>query len=381
MQTNYTSPQLTTSSDSSLPWQPLFTIERSGRKEVTVYGIISLVEGIQANGVRSSSDQLQSIATVKPLLQLGDINYQLWSRSLLKPWQLIQHLPILKRHFPQLKPEHLALFMASHSAEPRHLELLEEIIAITGASEDGLKCPPAVPISSVTKNQIGEGEEKARRRFHNCSGKHIGYLSAIKASAGDPEKYLLADQPQHVRLRKVLSALIKRSEESLLSTTDGCQLPNYALSTYEMSYLYQSLLSNTAVAFEDNQIAQCAPYYHELGQLMQAHPWAISGEGRVDFRLITQDLFGACEAPIIAKEGADGLLGVGIGSCSKYPQGLGLCIKLSSGFDNRHFELILKEVLKKLKLIGPRPEKRKTPRDIKTDHIKTYFHFDVASNI
>jgi L-asparaginase II len=114
---------------------------------------------------------------------------------------------------------------------------------------------------------------------------------------------------------------------------------------------------------------------------MLAHPRAISGAGRVDFRLITQDLFGVCEAPIIAKEGADGLLGVGIGSCARYPQGLGLCIKLSSGFDNRHMELILKEVLKKLNLIGPRPEKRKTPRDIKTDHIKTYFHFDIAGNI
>lgn len=192
---------------------------------------------------------------------------------------------------------------------------------------------------------------------------------------------MLADEPQHVRLRKVLSALIKRSEDSLLSTTDGCQLPNYALSVYEMAYLYQSLLSTTEAAFTDSQINQCGQYYHELGQLMLAHPRAISGAGRVDYRLITQDLFGACEAPLIAKEGADGLLGIGIGSCEKYPQGLGLCIKLSSGFDNRHMELIAKEVLRKLKLIGPRPEKRKTPRDIKVDHIKTYFHFDVASSL
>ncbi|MDP3508202.1 MAG: asparaginase [Candidatus Melainabacteria bacterium] len=375
MQTNYKPTQLPTEKESDLPWQPLFTIERSGRKEVTVYGIICLVTGIE------SSSKVQSIATVKPLVQLGDINYQVWSRSVLKPWQLLQHLPILKRHFPQLKSEHLALFMASHSAEPRHLELLEEIVAITGANEADLKCPPAAPMSSETKSLIGVGEEKARRRFHNCSGKHIGYLSAIKASGGDPEKYLQADQPQHVRLRKVLSALIKRSEESLLSTTDGCQLPNYALSVFEMAYLYQSLLSKTAVAFDDSQIEECAEYYHELGQLILAHPRAISGEGRVDFRLITQDLFGACEVPIVAKEGADGLLGVGIGSCEKYPHGLGLCIKLSSGFDNRHMELILREVLKKLKLIGPRPEKRRTPREIKIDHIKTYFHFDVSSHL
>ena len=73
--------QLPTTKESDLPWQPLFTIERSGRKEVTVYGIVCLVSGFD------SSSKLQSIDTVRPLVQLGDINYQLWSRSLLKPWQ------------------------------------------------------------------------------------------------------------------------------------------------------------------------------------------------------------------------------------------------------------------------------------------------------
>ncbi|CAN5198861.1 asparaginase [soil metagenome] len=360
--------------ESTLPWQPLFTIERSGRKEVTVYGIICLVGGL-------SDTEIQSIDIVRPLMQLGDIDYQLWSRSLLKPWQLIQHLPILKQHYPMLKDEHLALFMASHSAEARHIELLEEIIGITGASEADLKCPPAAPLSSETKSLIADDQEKAKRRFHNCSGKHIGYLSAIKATAGDPDKYLQADQPQHLRLRKVLAALIKRSEDSLLSTTDGCQLPNYALSVKEMAYLYQSLLSKAPAKFADSEIEQCGALYHELGQLMLNYPRAISGAGRVDFRLISQDLFGPCEAPLVAKEGADGLLGISIGSCERYPQGLGLCIKLSSGFDNRHMELIAREVLRKLKLIGPRPEKRKIPRDVKVDHIKTYFHFDVAGSI
>jgi L-asparaginase II len=354
---------------SELPWQPIFTIERSGRKEVTVYGIVCVVEG-QAGSTR------QNIAAVRAIRQVGDIDYQLWSRSLLKPWQLIQHLDILKSNYPSLKEEHLAFFMASHSAEPHHLEMLEEVMAITGASEEMLKCPQAAPLSSETREQIkSEDGQKAMRRYHNCSGKHIGYLSAIKAVGGNAENYLRPEEAHHVRLVKVLSELTGRPTASMLSTTDGCQLPNYALSVFEMAYLYQSLLSKLPVSFNDSQIQACSADYHQLGELMNKYPRAISGGGRVDYRFVSQDLLGATIAPVVAKEGADGLLGVGIGPCERYPHGLGICIKLSSGFDNRHMELVLRQILTQLEIIGTPPEKRKTPRDVKTDHIKTHFHW------
>jgi len=369
---------MSTPNTADLPWQPIFTIERSSRKEVTVYGIVALVEGLPLAGQ-------QNISTVRPLTLLGDTNYQLWSRSLLKPWQLIQHLHILKNNYPRLTSEHLALFMASHSAEPRHIQLLEEVILITEASEENLKCPPAAPLSSETREMISENQgkvmgsaEKARRRYHNCSGKHLGYLAALRAQGANPNGYLDESEAHHQRLKKILAELVNRAPSSMLSTTDGCQLPNYALSVYEMAYLYQSLLSERTVSFVDKQIQDCAFNYKQLGQLMIEHPRTISGGGRVDYRLISQDLFGPTFAPVVAKEGADGLLGIGIGACERYPNGLGLCIKLSSGFDNRHMELILKEVLRKLQLIGPRKELRKVPREIKTDHIKTHFHFKVV---
>lgn len=71
-----------------LPWRPIFTIERSRRPEVTVYGIVSLV-----TGAAPGSD---SVIATRQLMGKGDINYQLWSRSLLKPWQLLNHIHVLK---------------------------------------------------------------------------------------------------------------------------------------------------------------------------------------------------------------------------------------------------------------------------------------------
>ncbi|MFX6857585.1 asparaginase, partial [Acinetobacter baumannii] len=93
-------------------------IERSEQPEVTVYGIISVV------GANSSTGKVDEI------LAYGDVNHFLWSRSLLKPWQLLSHYEIIKENFPKLKPKHLALMMASHSCEQIHLDLLADIIAI-----------------------------------------------------------------------------------------------------------------------------------------------------------------------------------------------------------------------------------------------------------
>lgn len=370
-----------TESDSELPWKPIFTIERSGRKEVTVYGIVSVVEGLTRAGGDKKNRQgkaelNQNISTVRSIRQVGDTDYQLWTRSLLKPWQLIQHLHILKSNFPQFSEEHLAFFMASHSAEPRHIEMLEEVMRITGNSDELLKCPQAAPLSSETKEKIKtDNSPKAMRRYHNCSGKHIGYLSAIRASGGSTENYLQPDEPQHVRLVKILAELTGRPASSMLSTTDGCQLPNYALSVFEMAYLYQSLLSDLPVNFNDSQIQPCGADYHQLGYLMNKYPRAISGGGRVDYRFVSQDLLGPTSAPVVAKEGADGLLGVGVGPNEQHPNGLGICIKLSSGFDNRHMEIVLRDILTRLEIIGPQPDKRKVARDVRTDHIKTHFHW------
>jgi L-asparaginase II len=348
-----------------LPWRPIFTIERSRRPEVTVYGIVSLVTGSAAPG----SD---SIIATRQLMGKGDINYQLWSRSLLKPWQLLNHIHVLKAAYPNLKPEHYALFMASHSAEPGHMQLLDEVAAVTAISEKQLKCPAAAPLSQETKDRIKNSSERNARRYHNCSGKHMAYLAAVTAEGRNAGDYLVESELQHSRLKKIMAALTGRPEETFLHTTDGCQLPNYALSPLELASFYLSLLSENKPQFADSLIAPCAPFYSELGALMSQFPRTISGGNRLDYKLMAQNLLGNGDLKIVAKEGADGLLGLGVASGSKYPNGLGMCIKLSSGFDNRHMELITREVFERLGLIEPLP---KAAADM--DHIKTHFHFEL----
>lgn len=359
-----------------LPWQPLFTIERSNRSEVSVYGIVSVVEG-----TKQSSDLSQPLKNrYKTLLAKGDTDYELWTRSLLKPWQLASHIDTLKRHYPDLTDEHFALFMASHSGEDCHLKALDEILAITKVSEDWLKCPPAKPVAAEMQQLKMEGQ----RRYHNCSGKHSSYLAALMADNMPVETYLNADRPHHQDLLRILSAITGRQEQSFSHTTDGCQLPNYAMSTFELACGYQSLLmpqsgehvfSNLPV--KDETFVKNMSHYHKLGQLMHHHPRLVSGDNRLDYKLMINQYLPLDNGYVIAKEGADGLLGIAIKN-DKYPNCIGITIKLSSGFDKRHMELISKEIFRQLGLYQSNKDAKKVSSDaLKTDHIKTKFYFEL----
>ena len=338
------------------PFAPLFTIRRSGRVEVVVYGILSVTDGRNR------------------LMSVGDTGFELWSRSLLKPWQLLTNYQILKDNYPALKDEHFALFMASHSADAEHLRALEEVLAICQISEDELLCPPARPLDTATRELMRERGEKPRRRYHNCSGKHSGYLAAIKATGGNRANYLVESEEHHSRLKTILADLLGRRAESFAATTDGCQLPNYALTVGELSHAYLTLLTGKG---QDNHLSEAAKEnpifapYAELGQLMLHYPRMISGKGRLDYKIMSKEIF--AEAPaMVAKEGADGLLGIGVEPSNDYPDGLGITIKLSAGFDTHHMELITREILTSFGLVSAKPE---VTRDVRVDHIQSEFHF------
>ena len=156
-----------------LPWDTLYTIERSGQPEVSVSGIISVLDG-----------------KGRTLLSVGDVDYQLWSRSCLKPWQLLGHYRIVREAYPCLQSQHIALMEASHNGEVFHLERLKEIMAAGGVDASALKCPPGFSHHSKTRFEQNRLGEKPSSLFHGCSGKHFGFLLAMKSKGLDLDDYL-----------------------------------------------------------------------------------------------------------------------------------------------------------------------------------------------
>ena len=281
----------------SSPWVPLFTIERSGQPEVVVSGIISVVAG---------NDKAEREA----LLAVGDVDYQLWSRSVLKPWQLLSHLLVLKENYPDLQDRHFALIAASHNAESEHLCVLREILEIGRLEEEVLKCPASMPLHAETRMKFRQECIAPRPLFHNCSGKHLGYLLAIKAQRGELDTYLHPKERHFTPLKELLGALLGRASSSFLATTDGCRLPNYAMSACETAHIYRTLVAPQSLKLNGNLAASVQATlksYPEVYRIIIAHPELVGGTGRVDTNIMLGNVAAShVGRKLVAKQGADG---------------------------------------------------------------------------
>ena len=342
----------------NLPWEPLLTVERSDLPELAFYGIISVIDG---------SGRL--------LVSRGEQTAKLWTRSCLKPWQLLGHLHILMQHYPQLTDRHYALMLSSHSAEQKHLDALDEMLKIGGVDDSVLQNTPRYPVDLAKKYALKSSGEKPTSRWGSCSGKHLGFVMAMNALGQDHKLYLQPDQPHFERMKKTLAYLLNDDWHNIRQTTDGCRLPNYAFTAPELARLYVQLA--TDMQFESlpeppAELKDVLANVTKLGGYMHTYPDYVGGENRFDTDLM-RGKYTVDGVEIVAKEGADGLLAIGVRPCQAYPKGLGIVIKLSAGEDLYHIGLIALELLDKLKLL-----KDSARKENKLAHLKFNFDFELA---
>jgi len=322
----------------NLPWAPLYSVTRSGEPEVTVYGLAFVW----------AEDKAAQNNSGLALLRVGQTRTPLWSRSLLKPFQLMVLYPTLKAAYPQLTTAHYAMLTASHQGDARQLELLREVMALGGLSEADLHCP-------ACKCRRAPDPQALRPLYHPCSGKHLAHLLYLKARNLPVESYLQPDQEPYVLLRELLCYLLYVDE--LPETVDGCGMSNLGLSAVELAQLYHALISPVTrdmIRQCPDELTDILTAWDEIAALMLANPDLIGGEGRLDTRLMRHALPGQQALDplpsILAKEGADGLLCLAIGPNAKYRDGLGLLLKLSSGYNAAQLETLIRHILAELGL-------------------------------
>jgi arylformamidase len=149
----------------------------------------------------------------------------------------------------------------------------------------------------------------------------------------------------------VLGALLERPASELEFVSDGCRLPTPLLAPIELARLYRALASASGDS--------------ELGAVRQAmldYPERIGGPERFDTRLMR-----ANPGKLVAKEGADGLLAIGIAPCTLEPDGAGLVIKLAGGQQPEWAALAARPLLESL---GLEPVSDPTPGQDVTWHVR-----------
>src|SRR5256885_11035481 len=301
---------------------PLVRVERGGVEEAIHLGHLAVAD---AGGRVHAS--------------LGDPGHVTYFRSCAKPLQAIGSLSagIVARY--ELGTEHIAIMASSHNGEPRHVEIVRDLLRRAGIDESALQCgahwPYYEPAATTARHQMDE----PLAVFNNCSGKHAGMLAAARALHAPLDTYLDPAHPVQQRIRETIEAFTRCPPAEIHYGIDGCSAPNAAVPLTAMARSFAALMTSTD---ETPRTVAAA---------MTAHPYLIGGTDRFDTRLME-----VTRGRLLAKGGAAGAHCTG-----DRRTGRGLAVKLDSG-DGTWTPVAVMAALERLHLL--RPGRRASPRQL-----------------
>ena len=299
---------------------PLAIVERGETPESVHYGSIAVVDS-DGNLVASA----------------GDPHAAMFTRSSLKPFQAMPVLASGAAAAFEYGPREIALMCASHSGEPRHVEIAASMLERIGCSSGDLQCGTHVPYFYQWTERTPEPGATFTTLHHNCSGKHSGMLTWCRHCRQPIDRYLDPAHPLQVAIRESVAHFTATPEAALRRGTDGCSAPNYALPLSGLARGFARLASGR----DDDRYGD-AP--RRIFDAMAAHPGLVSGERRNDLALMQ-----AGGGDWATKVGADGVQGIAVRS-----RRLGIAIKIADGNTRGLFPVTV-AVLRQLGL-GQTPE-------------------------
>ncbi len=267
-------------------WEPLVDYRRAGVSETTIHGAVAWAAG------------------GKVVHSFGG-NVLCYGRSMMKPLMMKVFAADLA---PLLDWPQKAIAVSSHNGDAQHVAAAQSILA--EADHGLMQTPLDVPLV-----QFGRQVRRPRRWFHTCSGEHAAIVRGCQVKGWEPVGYPL---PQHPFFQGYLSQLrrfLGQDWMPLRVARDGCGLPTVANTVGELAILFAAL-ARGGVRDED-----------WIWEAMQRHPDLIGGFNRLDSTILK-----SCGGRVLAKEGADGLLGMAVVH-PDFPQGLGVVVKIAHGWN------------------------------------------------
>ena len=291
-------------------WEPLVDFRRMDISENTIHGAISWAHGTE-------------------IIHSFGGNVLVYGRSMMKPLMMKTFADVLESEKISWKQK--AISCSSHNGDTEHVATAQSLLT---ESEWGLmQCPLDVPLI-----QFGRQVRRPRRWFHTCSGEHAAMLKALRVMGINRAGYTLPNSPWFKKYLEVLRKIMKNPEWTPTRVAkDGCGLPTVSNTVDELAVMF----SGIAREKDDDWIWEA----------MNRHPDLIGGFNRLDSTCIK-----AGKGKLIAKEGADGLLGLSI-IHPDWERGLGIVIKIAHGWNAQATWYVARAVLGVLgiKLRNPYP--------------------------
>jgi len=265
-------------------WEPLLDYRRFGVSETTIHGAVAWAHG---------DDIVHSFGG----------NVLCYGRSMMKPLMMKVFADALTQRTTWAQR---AISVASHNGTQEHITAAQSLLH---EAEWGLmQTPLDVPLI-----QFGRQIRRPRRWYHCCSGEHAAILAGCKAMGWPRVGYTLPTHPFFGEYLAVLRRFLGPNWRPIRVARDGCGLPTVSNTVSELAACFAGL---TATREED-----------WIWEAMTREPDLIGGFNRLDSTILK-----STEGRVLAKEGADGLLGLAVVH-PDYPRGLGITIKIAHGWN------------------------------------------------
>lgn len=277
-------------------WEPLVDYRRNDVSETTIHGAIAWASG------------------GKIVHSFGG-NVLCYGRSMMKP--------VMMKVFADdlagvLEPRQKAIACSSHNGDTEHVAAAQSILS---ESEWGLmQTPLDVPLV-----QFGRQVRRPRRWYHCCSGEHAAILRGCRLKNWERVGYTLPTHPMFLAYLDVLRRYLGKDWTPVTVARDGCGLPTVSNTVSELSIIFAGLAKERDEDW--------------IWDSMTTYPDLVGGFNRLDSTIIKT---GA--GSVVAKEGADGLLGLSIVH-PDYPDGLGVTIKIAHGWNSQATWYVARAVL------------------------------------
>ena len=277
-------------------WEPLVDYRRNGVSETTIHGAVAWASGDR-------------------IVHSFGGNVLCYGRSMMKPVML----KVFARELESvLDWKQKAIAVASHNGSAEHVAAAQSILP---ESEWGLmQTPLDVPLV-----QFGRQVRRPRRWYNNSSGQHAAILRGCRLKGWNRAGYTLTHHPFFTSYLMRVQRYLGADWQPKRVARDGDGFPTLSMTVSELATVYSGLARDKDEDW--------------IWEAMVRHPDLVGGFNRLDSTILK-----ACEARVIAKEGADGLLGMAIVH-PDYPQGLGVVVKIAHGWNPRATWYIARGIL------------------------------------
>ncbi|HEY6635646.1 MAG TPA: asparaginase [Acidimicrobiia bacterium] len=247
-----------------------------------------LAEQVRSGLVETSHDGAVAIVdeTGSLIARHGDIDRPFFLRSAAKPFQAL----VSMQAGAGLSPLELAMASSSHRGFPVQIALVGAMLESVGLDESMLGCPADWPIHPTAARLVARsGATVPRRIWHNCSGKHAGFLRACVGSGWPVDSYLDPAHPLQERVVATVSELGGHPADPV--GVDGCGAPVLRTTARAMATMFARLAVD--------------PDLSDVLAAMHRYPALIGGNGEGDTEM-------AIASDVVAKGGAAGCVGVAV---------------------------------------------------------------------